>query len=93
VIGEGWTTVFVTRVGDGPVDAGAPAGKEAGEEADQGLALLDQLPKVNGSWGSGRLLTSKLFSALLTDDGRLLVGAVSPATLYQVAGSAAAQVK
>jgi len=91
VIGEGWTTVFVTRVGDGPVAGAAPGGKDEG--AEQGLALLDQLPKVNGSWGSGRLLTSKLFSALLTDDGRLLVGAVSPATLYQAAGSAAAHVK
>jgi outer membrane lipoprotein-sorting protein len=93
VIGEGWTTVFVTRLGDGPVDVGA-AGKDSGAaQADQGLALLDQLPKVSGPWGSGRLLTSKLFSALLTDDGRLLVGAVSPATLYQAAGSAAAQVR
>jgi outer membrane lipoprotein-sorting protein len=86
VIGEGWTTVFVTRVGDA---ADAPAKGEA----EDGLALLDRLPKVNGAWGSGRLLAGNLFSALLTDDGRLLVGAVSPATLYQVAGSAAAKVK
>jgi outer membrane lipoprotein-sorting protein len=91
VIGEGWTTVFVTRVGE--ASAGSPEPGAKGQEADQGLALLNQLPKVDGSWGSGRLLTSKLFSALLTDDGRLLIGAVSPATLYEAAGSAAAQVK
>ena len=28
--------------------------------------------KVSGAWGSGRLLTGTLFSALLTDDGRVL---------------------
>ena len=56
--------------------------------------LLDQpmpdraaevLPRVDGEWGSGRLLTSRLFSALLTDDGRLLVGAVEPGLLEQAA--------
>lgn len=87
VVGEGWTAVFVSRIGVGS-DNGT-----AGDEAEPEIALLGQLPKVNGSWGSGRLLSSKLFSALLTDDGRLLIGAVAPEKLYEVAASAAGQVK
>jgi hypothetical protein len=41
---------------------------------------------VRGSWGSGKLLRSALVSALLTDDGRLVVGAVPPELLYAAAG-------
>ena len=32
----------------------------------------------SGDWGSGRLLAGTAFSAVLTDDGRMAVGAVSP---------------
>ncbi|WP_433392078.1 LolA family protein [Micromonospora sp. KLBMP9576] len=88
-VGESWATVVVARI-DG---AGAPerAAKEAtGDRAAKGAtgdpaALLGALPAVSGDWGSGRLLTGKLFSALLTDDGRLIVGAVTPERLYEVA--------
>ncbi|WP_063819037.1 LolA family protein [Herbidospora cretacea] len=34
----------------------------------------------------GRVITTKLVSALITDDGRLLVGAVTPETLEKAAG-------
>jgi hypothetical protein len=57
-----------------------------GTEADQLEGLIGSLPKVSGTWGSGRLLSGTLFSALLTDDGRVLVGAVAPEKLYEVAG-------
>ncbi|MDG4831622.1 hypothetical protein O7627_20285 [Solwaraspora sp. WMMD1047] len=85
--GTGWTTVLVARTGqgDGPAkagDASAPADREPAL-----TALLEQLPAVSGDWGSGRLLSSNLFSALLTDDGRLLVGAVTPQRLYEVAAA------
>ena len=39
-------------------------------------AFLSQLPRVKGDWGSGRLLAGTAFSAVLTDDGRIAVGAV-----------------
>jgi len=91
VIGKGWTSVFVNRVSDGSVEADARKSKDEG--AAQALAFLGELKKVNGAWGSGRLLTGKLFSALVTDDGRLLVGAVSPERLYQVAADPAAALK
>ncbi|MDO8146843.1 MULTISPECIES: hypothetical protein [unclassified Isoptericola] len=46
-------------------------------------ALYDQLTTpVDG----GRLLTSALLSVLVTDDGRVLAGAVPPATLEELAG-------
>jgi hypothetical protein len=49
--------------------------------------LGEHLRKVSGRWGSGRLLQSPLLSVLVTDRGRLLVGAVQPAVLYRAAGS------
>jgi outer membrane lipoprotein-sorting protein len=71
-VGTGWTTVVVAKA---PVD-------RADKTVQQ---LLGQLPEVSGTWGKGRLLQSALFSALLTDDGRLLAGAVAPEKLYEVA--------
>ena len=41
-----------------------------------------------GSWGSGKVLTSRMVSALLTDDGRVLVGLVPPSVLEQAAAKA-----
>lgn len=84
VIGKAWTTVFVARV---PQEAnGQSTGNPLG-------AMLGMLPQVSGPWGSGRLFQSRLVTALLTDDGRLLVGAVTPEKLYQVAADPAAAVK
>lgn len=54
----------------------------AGVEALKHKPLLDQLTR---RVPEGRLLTSALVSALLTDDGRLLVGAVRPAVLQNAA--------
>jgi outer membrane lipoprotein-sorting protein len=75
VVGSGWTSVLVVK---------APA--NAGDKAEGGAGSLAQalkaLPAVSGSWGSGHLLQGTLFSALLTDDGRLVVGAVAPDALY-----------
>lgn len=71
-VGTGWTTVVVAKA---PVDRADATTRQ----------LLDQLPKVSGAWGSGRLLKSSLFSALLTDDGRVLAGAVAPEKLYEAA--------
>jgi outer membrane lipoprotein-sorting protein len=73
-VGSGWTTVVVA-------DGVAPAAAEDGRAA----AILGQLQRVSGSWGSGRLLTAKLASVLFTDDGRFLAGAVPPDLLYAAA--------
>jgi outer membrane lipoprotein-sorting protein len=87
-VGTGWTTVLVARLdgaGAGAPGRGAPAVPGGGAEGPDVAALLGTLEKVSGDWGSGRLLTSKLFSVLLTDDGRVLAGLVIPERLYQVA--------
>jgi hypothetical protein len=56
-------------------------------------AFLGVLPQVQGSWGSGRLLQSRLFSVLLTDDGRVLAGAVDREQLLAAAADPAAALK
>jgi len=73
VVGTGWTTVLVSSVGTGNDNA-------------QLKAFTTQLEEVKGDWGSGRLLSSTAFSAVLTDDGRLAVGAVTPELLYKALG-------
>ncbi|MGW3892153.1 LolA family protein [Micromonospora chokoriensis] len=88
-VGSGWTTVLVARL-DGPLAGGKapakPAAPGAGSVPDVDVSkFLGGLTAVNGDWGSGRLLTSKLFSVLLTDDGRVLAGAVTPERLYEAA--------
>lgn len=74
VVGHGWTTVLV---GD------LPAGTSAGVGLPDRLAqTVRSLPEVSGPWGSGRILRGTLFTVLLTDDGRVAVGAVQPQRLY-----------
>jgi outer membrane lipoprotein-sorting protein len=80
VVGTGWTSVLVAKM---PAES---AGKSDGTQAQAFAGVINSLPKVSGGWGSGHLLKSSLFSALLTDDGRVLVGAVAPETLYAAAG-------
>ena len=75
-VGSGWTTVAVLP---------APTPSDTGRDSGSLGGFLEQLPRVNGSWGSGRLMTSTLVSALITDDGRLIVGMVPPDLLYAAA--------
>ncbi len=75
VVGKGWLAVAVI-----PTSGSAPQGN--GTTDRQVNALLGSASQVQGSWGSGRLLRTKLISALFTSDGRLLIGAVTPDVLY-----------
>ena len=43
--------------------------------------LLTTLPTVSGTWGSGHVLDGTLFSAIITDDGRVAIGSVDPQAL------------
>lgn len=93
VVGTGWSSVLVlSGLGADPLAGGSTPSEAppADGPGDQGLASLtswfDALPQVSGSWGSGRLLSSHLLSVLVTDDGRLLVGAVAPEALEAAAG-------
>jgi outer membrane lipoprotein-sorting protein len=86
VVGKGWTTVVVTRM---PPGAQKQTGKQAQKPAPAGElgVILRSLPRVSGSWGQGRLLEGSLFTVLVTDDGRVLAGAVEESRLYSVAAS------
>jgi outer membrane lipoprotein-sorting protein len=79
--GQGWTTVAVARY-----DSAATSSSSSSKEA---AGLLQALPEVSGAWGSGHLLTGTVFSVLITDDGRILAGLVSPERLYEVAATKA----
>jgi hypothetical protein len=48
-------------------------------------SLLNAATPVRGAFGNGRMLRTALVSGLLTDDGRLYVGAVTPAALQAAA--------
>src|SRR6266511_2621874 len=89
VLGQGWTAVLVARLPET-----TPAGKAQDNGAQAGIqGFLDRLPQVHGAFGSGRVLTSKLFTALLLDDGRVLIGAVSQERLVAAASDPAAALK
>ena len=45
-------------------------------------ALLLATTPEHGTWGSGRLLQTKVVSVLITSKGQILIGAVTPAVLY-----------
>ena len=51
-------------------------------------AVLHSARYVSGSWGSGRLLRTPLISMLVTSNGRVLFGAVTPDVLYRAAAQA-----
>lgn len=76
VVGTGWTSIVVAKLPK--PDASAPADAPANQ-------FVDRLPRVSGDWGSGHLLTGRLFTVLFTDDGRVLAGAVAPEKLYEAA--------
>jgi outer membrane lipoprotein-sorting protein len=82
VVGTGWSQVVVAKV---PTDVGAAdqTGAQDGPMAARGqaLAMLQALPTTTGPWGSGRVINGTLFTAILTDDGRLAIGAVGPKTV------------
>ncbi|WP_433442775.1 LolA family protein [Nonomuraea sp. CA-141351] len=94
VVGQGWTTVAVVPFSLSDLAGGAgdktatPSGSRQGADPS---ALADSVLKsatpVSGTWGSGKLIKTKLVTALLTDDGRLLVGAVTPEEIVKAAGT------
>jgi outer membrane lipoprotein-sorting protein len=90
VVGKGWSTIVITEL---PVDSLADLAEDGmrasadqgysrgGDPAATALALIEALPAESGAWGTGRVLRGTLFSVILTDDGRIAVGAVSPEAL------------
>ncbi|WP_405058146.1 hypothetical protein OG474_36155 [Kribbella sp. NBC_01505] len=76
VLGEGWDAVVMVR-GVKLTGDGGPV--------DQFLAGAKS---VEGSWGKGKIVTSKMVNALITDDGRVFAGLVTAQTLQDAAAKA-----
>lgn len=85
VIGEGWNAVARIEV---PGGAGLPT-EGSGDAPAEAQQFLDALgDKVTGDFGSGTVFKTRLVNALLTDDGKVYVGAVTEDALVKAAGSA-----
>ena len=94
VVGEGWDTVIVARTpaetlaglqvpGEDKPERRGPGREQTGNPQD----LLKQLGKqISGPWGSGTLISTKVGSALIADDGRIALGAVPEQVLTEAIG-------
>jgi outer membrane lipoprotein-sorting protein len=102
VYGSGWLSVvelpqkdLMRGLGTGPGSSGtapvtggsSPAGVMGGDSQAVLSALVGSAKPVHGAWGSGTLLTSSLFSMLMTN-GEVYIGAVEPSVLYSAVGHA-----
>jgi outer membrane lipoprotein-sorting protein len=94
MIGSGWLAVAdlpSSALTDATQTIHQPS-SGSGLSGDSGQvigALIKSATPVSGSWGSGRLITTSLVSMLITNNGRVLVGAVTPQVLYAAAAQAA----
>jgi outer membrane lipoprotein-sorting protein len=97
--GKSWLTVaelpqkdLMQGLGTDPAASGSassttsgPAGVMSGDTQEMLNALLGSAKPVHGPWGSGTLLTTSLFSVLMTG-GEVYIGAVEPSVLYAAVG-------
>lgn len=96
--GTGWSTVVRTSVPQGAMSGGqagadqhAPSAPGQARSGDPlGGVLLRAATPVSSDRvpGGGRLLTTRLLTVLLTNDGHVYVGAVTPDELIRTARSA-----
>jgi len=99
VIGSGWTAIVAARV-PAAIAQGVPGGapepgsspnrqitRTPGSVAGPLAAIVNELPRVSGTWGSGRMMSTRLLSVLITDDGRVFAGSVSPSAVMAAAAS------
>jgi outer membrane lipoprotein-sorting protein len=82
VIGEGWTTIA-------EIDAPGGQGLTTHEESELSSGSRNLLgaigDKVSGKFGSGTVFSTRLVNALVTDDGKIYVGAVTKDALLDAA--------
>lgn len=77
IFGSGWDTVVGARI---PAEAMTQVPAEA-----QGL--VDRFTKkVSGTWGTGKVFTTKVATILIADDGRVVAGAVPEQVLFDTIG-------
>ncbi|GLW45191.1 hypothetical protein Stsp02_08530 [Streptomyces sp. NBRC 14336] len=84
VIGEGWNSVAVLETGG----EGIPSGDELEGDLGQFGDFIDSFgDKAKGEFGEGRVFSTRLVNALITDDGKVYVGAVTKDALVKAANA------
>lgn len=84
LVGDGWDTVVTAKVPAVMLDArrlpaagSEDAGTDRGQPIESPRALLEQFGKpVSGEFGTGHVITTKVGTALIAEDGRIAAGAV-----------------
>ncbi|MEV0112044.1 DUF2092 domain-containing protein [Streptomyces sp. NPDC050844] len=85
VIGKGWNSIAELEL---PGGQGLPTA-ESGDVPADAQRLLDSLgDKVSGKFGEGTVFKTRLINALITDDGKVYVGAVTKDALVKAANAA-----
>ncbi|MFI6929866.1 outer membrane lipoprotein carrier protein LolA [Streptomyces sp. NPDC050287] len=79
IIGKGWNSIATFDTGG----QGMPSGSQAGGDLGGFLGSLGD--KVKGDFGSGTVFSTRLVNALMTDDGKVYVGAVTKDALVKAA--------
>lgn len=82
VLGKGWNSVATFDTGG----QGIPSGSSSGGDLGGFLGSLGD--QVKGTFGSGTVFSTRLVNALVTDDGKVYVGAVDKSTLIKAADAA-----
>jgi len=77
VLGSGWATAVEIR-----------GGSAASASSPQLSLLLKGTRTVTGKFGSGRVITTRLLTVLITDDGRIFAGPVTVSALLRMANAA-----
>ncbi|MEV7612833.1 DUF2092 domain-containing protein [Streptomyces sp. NPDC089799] len=84
-LGEGWATVARIDTGAGQGLKDLENDKNAPKEAKQFMNSLGD--KVSGRFGEGRVFSTRLVNALITDNGKVYVGAVTADQLVKTANA------
>ncbi|MEU5437567.1 DUF2092 domain-containing protein [Streptomyces sp. NPDC020719] len=90
VIGKGWNSIARLDVPGGKGIPSAHSGKGGkGGASPEAQKFLNSLgDKVTGKFGSGTVYKTRLINALVTDDGKVYVGAVTKDALVNAANAA-----
>ncbi|MFJ4514229.1 outer membrane lipoprotein carrier protein LolA [Streptomyces sp. NPDC088816] len=81
IIGKGWNSIAVLDTG---TKGGIPSSSGKGELG----GFLDSLgDQVSGTFGKGTVFSTRLVNALITDNGKVYVGAVTKDTLVKAANA------
>ncbi|MEV0489161.1 LolA family protein [Streptomyces atratus] len=86
VIGEGWGAIYAIEA---PGGGGLPSSENSADVPPAAQQFLDSFgDKVTGKFGSGTVFKTRLVNALMTDDGKVYVGAVTKDALVEAADAA-----